>query len=51
MCTLNLYMRARAHWPNVAQIDLTGVVVIVEEKSQKDWLKISRQGILPWFDR
>ena len=26
---LDLYVRARAHWPNVAQIDLTVVVVIV----------------------
>ena len=24
-----MYVRARAHWPNVAQIDLTVVVVIV----------------------
>ena len=28
-CTLELHERARAHWPNVAQIDLTVVVVIV----------------------
>ena len=26
---LDLHERARAHWPNVAQIDLTVVVVIV----------------------
>ena len=26
---LDLYVRACAHWPNVAQIDLTVVVVIV----------------------
>ena len=25
---LDLYVRARAHWPNVAQIDLTVFVVI-----------------------
>ena len=24
-----MYVRARAHWPNVAQIDLTVVIVIV----------------------
>ena len=29
LCMLDLYMRARARWPNVAQIDLTVVVVIV----------------------
>ena len=29
LCMLDLYMHARAHWPNVAQIDLTVVFVIV----------------------
>ena len=29
LCTLELHKRARAHCPNVAQIDLTVVVVIV----------------------
>ena len=29
LCTLALLFRACAHWPNVAQIDLTVVVVIV----------------------
>ena len=29
MCTLDMYVRAHAHWPNVAQIDLIVVVVII----------------------
>ena len=28
LCTLDLYERARADWPNVAQIDLTVVVIV-----------------------
>ena len=28
MCKLDLYMRAHAHWPNVAQNDFTVVFVI-----------------------
>ena len=29
LCTLDLYVRARAHWPNVTQTDLNVVVVII----------------------
>ena len=29
LCRLDLYVHEHAHWPNVAQIDLTVVFVIV----------------------
>ena len=29
LCTLDLFVRARAHWLNVAQTDLNVVVVII----------------------
>ena len=35
LCTLDLYVRARAHWPNVTQTDLNVVVVIIGVLLQK----------------
>ena len=29
MCMLDMYVRAHAHWPNVAQTDLNVVVIII----------------------